>query len=132
MITYCLMLAVNDPANGVATEHIDAVQLYMRDNPVEPLLSLQGRPVHYHSYTSAQGHKIRTLVIGHLHCRVLGYATWVGNWCWDMAQINAADAARILHYLRRRGWTCEGGATALFDRYMDGREITVADLQHAA
>lgn len=129
MVTIDLMLAVNHYGNGMHTGRVDAVDLYTPDESVAPLLRLAGPPSRCYLSHSQNSHKPRILHIGRLRVRILSYATWVGNWCWDQARINIEDAPRIINYLQRRGWICEEGATHLFDKYVAGKDITIDDLE---
>lgn len=35
------------------------------------------------------------------------YKSWCGNWCWDGARFDLAEAQRLLAYLIQRGWQAE-------------------------
>lgn len=44
---------------------------------------------------------------------IIGYSTWVGNWCWDSVSVTFEVGADLLNYLKSLGWHCEGGTIHL-------------------
>ena len=69
----------------------------------------------------------KTLHIGRFRIRLHGYATWVGNWCWDVAYIRWIDAVRILDYLKALDWHLQEAEESLWDRW-DESGVIIEDL----
>lgn len=42
-----------------------------------------------------------------------GWASWVGNWCWD--ELRILDPVALLLYLHDRGWKCDETEEHLYD-----------------
>lgn len=123
-----LHLACNDPDNGNHTGQVDSIQFYGSDN-LDPMLMLHGRALRCVPWRSGGG-KTRFLRLGHFPAiRMPGYATWVGNWCWDAALISDDDAAKIANYLRKRGWHNEGGWVEMGDKWDSSEPFTGKDFQ---
>lgn len=119
-----LMLCVNDVDNGLHTGRVDGIDLY----DGEIVLSLRGQPLKCDVVKSRTG-KGRSLQIGHIYVPLVSYGTWVGNWCWDSAEVSIGDAVRVVNYLRKRKWDCEQGYSNLYEMYHAGQDISLADLE---
>lgn len=49
--------------------------------------------------------------------------TWVGNWCWNVYQVEDPEAVRLLENIHRTGaWSCNGGLADACD-YWDERDF---------
>jgi hypothetical protein len=117
-----IMMATNDPDNGNFTGRCDAIDIAAPG--AEIVMELRSdRPL------SVTRLGRRNLRLGHTSQRILGYSTWVGNWCWDMVTVDVRTAVKIINYLRQRGWQCEAGERELYDLYTDGYDLTPADLE---
>lgn len=111
-----VMLAVNEPATGLMSDRVPAVKIG------DEVLSLEGAALP----CSVRRNR---LTIDGLKLHLSGYQIWVGNWCWDRAELESAAVARLVNHLRSRGWTCTDGESNLFDRYTCGAAITAQDLE---
>lgn len=113
-------LLVNDYRSGNHTRQADTIELDDGET-----LQLSGQPIACYR----QGRHY--LKFGRMVIRLLGYSTWVGNWCWDSALFKIEDAARIINYCKRAGWTVAEGEIHLYDKYQDGSDITADDIRQA-
>lgn len=124
-----LHMACNNPDNGNHTGQADAIQFFGGDD-LDPMLMLTGRPLRCRPWISHKSGKTRHLQLGHFPgIRIVGYTTWVGNWCWDAAQISDADAAKVANYLRKRGWHNEGGWVDMDEKWDSETPFTEQDFQ---
>lgn len=123
-----LMICVNDPDNGCDTERVDGIDV--ESEGTDQLLELRGQPLVCRTFQDPGG-KVVQLQIGRLKMPVYGYGSWVGNWCWDCARVDLADAVRVINYVQRRGWDCEAGWTSLYEAFAEGKEFSVEQLQKA-
>ena len=119
-----LMLACNDPKNGMHTGRCDSIEILASAKSPDALLELHGdswRCVRDGSW----------LKIGHQRLFCAGYKEWVGNWCWDAAYVPATiDVARLLVALQRSPlWDVEAGDTLLYDAWKK-RNLDVQEWQH--
>lgn len=64
------------------------------------------------------------LRIGRIVVPCLSYKTWVGNWCWDAAQVRAVHALKIVNYLIAAKWHCEDGPYAQYEAVNKGLPIS--------
>lgn len=62
-------------------------------------IHILGRPVALH-----EGKK---LMVGRRRFEHHGIQEWVGNWCWNAAQMSEDEARRLITYLLNRGWWAE-------------------------
>ena len=114
-----LLLCVNHPANGeptgriVALEILDVIALEAPEpapacliRPSRGLVRLAGRTY-----------------------RLLGYAAWVGNWCWDEVALAEEDAVDILDRLRKtERWACTEAESGVYRKWERGEKIVAEDL----
>ena len=123
-----IMLCCNDYHNGAFLGYAESIE-------VGDITMVDGRvTVGYEEKKlkdSGPAEGDATLRIGRLRVPCLGYQTWVGNWCWDCAFVRAVHVQRILNYLIKRGFHCEQGPCALFDKINARQDITHADLGKA-
>ncbi len=61
-----------------------------------------------------------------------GYIPWHGNMAWDGFRVDAAEAVRVVEFLRSQHWTCEEAEQELFRAYDAGQPITEQLLAQAA
>lgn len=124
-----LHMACNNPDNGIHTGQVESIQVFGADD-VDPMLMLTGPSARCRVWRSTKASKLRFLRLGHIPAiRVLSYATWVGNWCWDAALVSDADAAKVANYLRRRGWQNEGGWIDVGKKWDSEEPFTEKDFQ---
>lgn len=117
------LLLVNDGANGCPTGHIEGVdfmgdgevRLELRDGVWPPSRSPRFTPLD------------QAVRISRRTFPILGYRTWVGNWCWDAVSMRADIGADLLNYLRDLGWQCEGGISPYFEMWSKGRKFRASD-----
>lgn len=122
-----LHLACNNPDNGNRTSGVESIQFFGADS-VDPMLMLNGKRLHFGFGWPANNRQTRFLCLGHLSTlRIISYATWVGNWCWDAALVSDADAAKVANYLRKRGWENEGGWVDMGDKWDSPAPFTERD-----
>lgn len=124
---YRLAMACNDHRNGSYTGHVSTI--HIADSHGDVLLLAGDRPLSCGVSRSPNSNKLRNLRIGHLRLRLHSYSTWVGNWCWDEATLDTDDLAKVVNYLRKRGWHCEGGYAELFNKYESGAEFMSTDFK---
>lgn len=117
-----VLLLVNNCDNGVHTGYVERVDIGSE------VLWLYGRQLRCYVIRAKSGYKPRFLRLGHITVRIDSYTRWAGNWCWDMVTVDAAGAAKIVNYLRRRQWEIESGWASLFEKFRSGQEIAAADL----
>ena len=108
MTRFYIDLACNYPNNGDFTGYVDQIQV-RPDDTFDSLLQLYGNRLSLRKFYSKESKKPREIKIGHIVLRIGGYATWVGNWCWDRVSTDADSVVLLLAYLQRRGWQCEMG-----------------------
>jgi hypothetical protein len=118
--TLTVNFCCNDPDNGRATGRVDTID-------ADGLIRLTGPDLTYRVNVSGPG----TLRVGRRLFAHHGYREWVGNWCWDAARLTADELARLVNYLRERGWGCEEAETTLFERWEAGEAITADHLTEA-
>lgn len=69
------------------------------------------------------GGRIRGLQVAHDGAespviRVLRYSEWVGNWCWDAAEVPGEDALKLLNWMPLRGLLgMEEAERTLYDKW---------------
>jgi hypothetical protein len=120
-------LACNNHRNGFHQGHVESISIY-GDDGIDPLLMLTGGRLSCGVARSEKSHKARFLRLGHLrNLRILSYTTWVGNWCWDAAQLSPEDTARLVNHLKRRGWENEGGWIEMGEKWDSGYVFTASD-----
>ena len=131
MTRFYIDLACNYPNNGDFTGYVDQIQV-RPDDTFDSLLQLYGNRLSLRKFYSKESKKPREIKIGHIVLRIGGYATWVGNWCWDRVSTDADSVVLLLAYLQRRGWQCEMGICELFEKFNAKESITVEDLTKGA
>lgn len=118
MPTYCLDLAGNNDA-GNWRDAIDAAQICgmtLSGDDVPCLLIGGGR-----------------LKLGpDLIIQSRKYIPWHGNMAWDGFLVDAAEAVRVVEYLRTQHWDCEEAEQELMRAYDGGQPITEVLLDQAA
>jgi hypothetical protein len=122
---YRLAMACNDSRNGSHRGFADAINV--TDETGDGLHLVGDRPVSCGVVRSTNSGMPRFLRIGHLRLRIHSYRTWVCNWCYDEASMDASELAKAVNYLRKRGWRCEGGYVELTDKYEGAEALTVDD-----
>lgn len=132
-----VMLACNDD-HGTFTGQIEKVEFMVGvgldamalclDNQFWPPAVIAFKPL-----PDRVGPNTRRALIGRRIFPILGYQTWVGNWCWDAVGMTRATAAQLVNYLagmklrETRKWTPDQGWTELFEKYERGEAFTDAD-----
>lgn len=113
-------LACNNPDNGNMQWYVESININI--GSFEPALMLTGSRLAVGRWSNCSHWRL-----GHLSSlKVLSYSRWVGNWCWDMVVVSQKDAAKIVNYLKKRGWCCEGG-WAEMDEKWDNDYVFAAD-----
>lgn len=125
---YRLAMACNDYRNGNHTGRVESINI--SDESGYGLQLVGDRPLSCHVFHPERIGMPRFLSIGHLRqIRIHSYGYWVGNIVWDEAAMDATELAKVVNYLRRRGWRCEGGYILLADKYERGEAFTAEDFQ---
>lgn len=119
-----LLMACNDHRNGSYTGQTEKVTLRVDDDMA---LDLSGKKVACRLLFATLSGKPRYLRFGHLELRIGGYSTWYGNWCWDMAKVQTADAAKVANYLRKRGWKYDEAWSEMAQKWDAGTEFIAGD-----
>jgi hypothetical protein len=120
-------LACNSERNGFHQGFVESISIYGNDG-IDPMLMLVGNRLPCGVMRSEKSHKYRFLRLGHLrNLRILSYTIWVGNWCWDAAQLSPEDTAKLVNYLKRRGWENEGGWICMGEKWDSGHVFTASD-----
>lgn len=88
--------ACNDE-RGNLTERVESVAVGM------DAVTLAGPPLAYR-----EGAKVQ---VGRRRFAHHGMSDWVGNWCWNGAMMDVAEARRLVAYLLERGWCAESWQT---------------------
>lgn len=115
-----IYLSCNNPDNGNPQGYVESVQINV--GSIEPALVLEGNRLKCRAYPT-----IYVLSLGHFKkIELLNYHTWVGNWCWNMATVSAKEAVKVVNYLKRRGWHCEGGWADMCDKW-ENEHVFVMD-----
>lgn len=132
------MLAVNDD-NGNFTGQIEQVEFLVGSGLDAQALSLDNAfwppaTTAFKRLGKARPDDPReTVKIGRLRFVIRGYATWVGNICWDAIRVSPATAAKIANYLRGmkvkeiQKWRPDSGWAELFEKYQQGKRLTRED-----
>ncbi len=103
--------ACNDYRNGCRTDQCDAVNVSgPRFDDAGTLLDLHGAPLRFRE----QGGRLK---VGRRWFEASFCTQWYGSWCWDAWYMTAAEAARLVVYLRERGFACEGSDDQCGDLY---------------
>ena len=119
-------LACNSERDGRHLGYVEHIHLYGSD--LEPMLELHGNRLACSILRSDQSNSRHFFFLCHLRqLRILSYTTWAGNWCWDAVQLSPDDTAKLVNYLKRRGWQCETGWAVMCDLWNDGHVWTAAD-----
>lgn len=90
--------ACNDHRDGTCLHRFDQVSFEMDG---ERWLKLAGVP----TVVRPMGGR-RLLQVGIKRVRIQSWHEWVGNWCWDEAQMSLPDALRVAaHLIEQRAFT---------------------------
>ena len=116
-----IMLATNDHQNGQPTGRVDALQildiisLEAPDPPPDCVIYPYQKPPHFE-------------IDGAPYC-IVGYASWVGSWCWDAVTVSDDDAVDILDRLRKtERWTITEADPTVYRKWERGEKIVAEDL----
>lgn len=121
MTTMQIDLCVNDPNNGNSTGMLWAIQF---DNVIHLESNFIPDP-DVRCYRCDDHH----VKIGRRKFPIIGYAFWVGNWCWDTITVTVATANEILAYIQslrlhdRQKFGVESAQEDVNDDYELGRKI---------
>lgn len=116
-----LMLAVNNPDNGCDSGRVCAITFEYENSPDFALELEDGDMV-------CRRESDGSLRIGRRRFPIHGYATWVGNWCWDCARVTTETAQEIAEYLRASGkWHLLSGYEELFEAWESGAPLRFTD-----
>jgi hypothetical protein len=123
-------LACNNYRNGFHQGFVESISI--DSDGIDPMLMLVGNRlscgVAGGLLGSEKSRECRFLRLGHLrNLRILSYTTWVGNWCWDSAQLSPEDTAKVVNYLKRRNWENEGGWVEMGEKWDSGHVFTASD-----
>jgi hypothetical protein len=110
-VTVDVMLACNSPRNGMPEGRVDRVD-------IPGVIELSGDDLPCSVGRSG-------LEVAGQRFTVLGFADWVGNWCWSQVKLSPDDTLRLLELLRERHWTCELAPMGFFERWEDGRALAL-------
>lgn len=122
-------MACNSPHNGSFAGEVSAVEIYLPSSPRElaislesvmdplPLERLEGLGA-FHADEATS--RIR---VGGKELPVLGWATWVGSWVWDLASMRGVWIPHLLEVLREHHWSLEEGIEPLFTAYERGTSL---------
>lgn len=121
-MTVRILLATNDHRNGQPTGTVGALE-------IPDVISLEAPhpepPCVIYPYRTPPHVEIEGAPYA-----ILGYASWVGNWCWDAVTVSDDDAVDILDRLRKtERWTITEGAHAVFGKWKRGEKILADDLR---
>ncbi len=65
--------------------------------------------------------KAHTIMLGRQRgWQYSGYATWVGNWCWDAVWLTPGHAAQLLEFARTKGYKPDSGLVEVWDAFERG------------
>lgn len=126
-VNLTLMLCTND-THGNLTDRIHALEVSAA--PGDVLLSLECLDGDHYEQDE-RGHRVS---VGHQWFAVKsGFATSVGNACWNAVEIHPGTLAALLNSLQQRDmWDCTEGDAALFEAWDAGRPFTGEMLVQAA
>lgn len=111
MTSILLMFAVNNPDNGLHTGKADAFDF-------EDLLRLEGLSITCYRIGNI------SLKISRRVFPILSYGSWIGNWCWDGAQVTLQTAQDIAEYLRSLNkFDCIQAEVSIFEAWESGAPI---------
>lgn len=109
--TLLLMFAVNNPENGV---QMGVSVAFDFDN----LFHLEGNTIVCRYIEPDK------LKIGRRIFPILSYGTWIGNWCWDGAEVTLETASQIATYLQSLNrFDCHEAEESLYDAWENGSPI---------
>lgn len=108
-----IMLAVNDPDNGIETGYVRAIDF-------DDLLSVWA----YDPVMTCRCVGNDKLRLGRRVFPIQGYTTWVGNWCWDAVSVDIETANAIAEHIRKSGkFSPEQGVIEVWDAWDNGQPI---------
>lgn len=119
-----IMLACNDPNNGVHTGRCDAIEILTDWQDSDPLLKLEGAAWRCSLVADTDrvwpdGERFEGILhFGKLSLPWRDAKSYVGNWCWDAVVVPVSDAARLIATLwQSPRWDIEEGEQSLFDAW---------------
>lgn len=122
-----VMLCCNDPDNGNFADRLSALE-------IGPNMSF-----HSTAYYESREARMRWLTKDHVthgiaiagkHFPIVGYRSWVGNWCWDMAMMEGRTVLELLNWPRlRRFFEISEAEQRLFNWWKAGQQWTDQDLR---
>jgi hypothetical protein len=124
--TYQLHLACNNHRTGIHQGHVEHVGLCVPGS-LDRLLDLEG-PQLPCGLIKADGGAALFLRLGKHPYRLIGYTEGIGNWCWDAAHLQPAEAATILNVLRAAGWHPIAGWAVAWAHWNSRQPFTAAAL----
>jgi len=123
-----IMLAVNDPSNGLPRHSVDHIHIG------DELLELEGPPLQWGKTSGGTlniASRSRQPITSYHSFALRGYQQWVGNWCWDRAVIRVEHLPRFLRILMDASWDCISGESSLFEMWRQGEIPSIDDLEKA-
>lgn len=100
-----VMLAVNDPDNGMPSGRVCGVEV-MSDDGVMPELELEtGFWYERDNPTCDIDPAKRRLRVGRRVWAITGWHPHVGNWCWDQVTMRPKHVRELIAHCLKRGFT---------------------------
>ena len=128
-----VMLCVNDPDNGCDTGRVSAIEFSAQADSVNPMIKLESSYWNWGPVCRLLEGDPKRIKISRRTFPILGYRTWVGNWCWDAALVTIETANQILAYLKsqhdRKGnpyWSPDQAWTEIWEAWEKGEKIDLA------
>ena len=123
-----IMLAVNEPRNGLPRHTVDYVHIG------DELLEMEGPPLQWGKTRVGVlniASSPRQPLTSYHSFELKGYQQWAGNWCWDRAVIRVEHLPRFLRVLKDAGWDCISGEASLFEMWKRDEVPGIEDLEKA-
>lgn len=115
-----IMLAVNDPDNGVRTSRCRSIAIA---DALHLEMDYENR-----SMNCVIDLKAKTVKLCRRTYPILRHHSWVGNWCWDAVWVAPDVAAQITNYIRTlKLMALTTGNDPHWEKYRDGAEFVAAD-----
>lgn len=122
-----IMLCCNDPRNGIFAHRLSGLE-------IGPNMSFMAT-----AWYESREPRMRwiekdgvthAIAIAGKHFPIVGYRSWVGNWCWDMAVMEGRTVLELLNWPRlRRFFDITEGETRLFNWWKAGQPWKDDDLR---
>lgn len=123
-----IMLCCNDHRNGIFAHRLSALE-------IGPNMTFEST-----RWYESQQPRMRWLMmkeggtygiaIAGKHFPIVGYRSWVGNWCWDMAVMEGCTVLELLNWPRlRRFFDVTEAESRLFNWWKSGQPWTDSDLR---